>query len=125
MTRQLCMWAFVFSLCFATAVPIPAQAQTLVIGRGGIRYSGYGQGYYGGYGYRPHYNGYFPKNQYYSGYGNGPYSYGAGSSRQFPPIEQNAYGNPTLYYGDTVYPTQPMGPVYNPYGYGHYNSYRW
>lgn len=127
MTRQLCLWAFAFSLCLATALPTLAQAQTLVIGRSGIRYSGYGQGYYGGYGYRPQYNGYFPNNQRYSGYGNGPYSHGSGSSRQFSPVGQDIYGNPIVPngYGYSVYPAQPVTPVYNPYGYGHYNSYRW
>lgn len=128
MKRLLCIAALAAGLFAASTPQSTAQAQTLIIGRGGVRYNGYGQGYYGGYGRG--YNGYYPGSQYsYSNYGNGPYAYGSGSSRMFPSHGGYDYGN-TAYYNGYGYsgnygPSYVPVPVYSPYGFGVYNSYGW
>lgn len=129
MTRKL-GWAVLALSLFATvALPSDVQAQSISIGRGGIRYNSYGRGYYGGYGRG--YNGYFPGNARYSGYGYGPYGSGSGSAIIVRPgvgvgyqngAYYNGYGS-SSYYGQTY--TPGYAPVYSPYGYGVYNSYRW
>jgi hypothetical protein len=98
-----------------------AQAQTLVIGRGGVRYNAYGQGYYGGYGHQN--NGYFPNT--YTGYGNGPYGYG--SARQFRSFRGTNIQNGAYYngYSTSGYHVRPQARVYSPYGYGVNSYYGW
>src|SRR4051812_6184984 len=110
MTHIFCLSALAMGFLCA-AIPIrEAQAQTLIIGRGGVHYSGYGQGYYGGYGRG--YNGYSPRNGGYSGYGNG--RYGAAVARPYP--VNRGYGYPAgAYYNGYVTPgyyPQPYAPVY-------------
>ena len=129
MTRRLCWTALALCLFTGAILPRDADAQRIVIGRGGAAYNGYGQGYYGGYGqgYNSGYvqgyyggnvpanTGLFPGNYGYSGYGNGPYGYGAGSSRVFP-ARGGIYGN--------GFP-QPYVRIYSPYGYATPNPLHW
>lgn len=130
--KQL-LWKMVCT-CGLLAAAIPqnsVEAQTLTIGRGGVHYNGYGQGYYGGRGrgYNSYYSGnnhghssYFPRSYNYSGYGNGTYGYGYNSSRTFPSYNGYNYGN-TTYYNGYAYPSysgyygQYYGPTYGPFGY--------
>ncbi len=129
MTRRLGLAVLAFSLFATVALQSDVQAQSITIGRGGVRYDAYGRGYYGGYGRG--YNGYFPGNQHYSGYGYGPYGSSSGGAvivrpRAGAQYENGAYYNgygSSGYYGQTYTPV--YAPVYSPYGYGTYNSYRW
>ena len=109
---------------FATATPQnTAQAQTLVIGQGGVQYDGYGRGYYGGYGHGHRHGGWHgPRVRTYSGYGNGPYGYGAGNVYQYPVDNGYRHGNGTYHngYGHRGYYVQPYAPAYRPYGFGVY-----
>jgi hypothetical protein len=121
MRRLICLSALTVGL-FAVSI---AQAQTLSIGRGGIQYNGYGQGYYGGYGQG--YGGWHgaPRPRAYSAHGNGPYGYGSGNSYQFRNNGGYSRGNGPYYngYGNSGYHVQPVVRVYPSYGYGVYNSY--
>ena len=119
MKRQLFFLMLTMGL-FATAQST-AQAQSPVIGRGGVQYNGYGRGYYGGYG-QGYGGGYGPRIQTYSGYGNGPYGYGSGDAYQYPVNDGYSYSNGTYYngYGNPGYYVQPYAPAYRPYGFGVY-----
>ena len=130
MKQLLCIVALAAGFCTAPTLQNTVQAQTLRLGLGGIQYDGYGQGYYGGYGRGYNgYNGYYSRNQYqYSNYGNGPYGYGSGSSRMFPSNYGHNSSNTAYYNGYTGYSgyyAPSYVPVYNPYGFGVYNSYGW
>lgn len=131
MKHLLYLSALAIGLLTAAAPQHAAQAQTITIGRGGVQYNGYGQGYYGGYGrgYRSYGQGYggwySPQAQYYSSYGNGPYGYGSGNMYQYPSNGGYSYGNGTYYdgYGNSGYSGQTYGPVYSPFGVGVYSSF--
>jgi hypothetical protein len=115
-------------LCAAAISENSAQAQTLIIGRNGVQYNGYGQGYYGGYGQG--YNGdmYVPGANYrYSNYGNGPYGYDSRNSRMYPAYGGYNYGNTAYYngYGYSGGYQQDYAPIYTPFGFGVYSSYGW
>lgn len=128
MRRLILLSVITIALCGATALPQQAQAQTLSIGRGGVQYNGYGQGYYGGYGrgYRGHDHGHHdwhgPRTQSYSAYGNGPYGYGMRNNYQFQSNGGYGYGNGNYYngYGNSGYYNQYYAPSYSPYGFGVY-----
>ncbi len=127
MTRLLRLSILAIGLLAAATPQNDAHAQTISIGRGGVQYNGYGQGYYGGYGrgyrgYNQGYGGWYsPRIQSYSGYGNGPYGYGTGDMYQ-PPNSGYIYGNGNYYdgYGNSGYYAQPYTPIYRPYGFGVY-----
>ena len=129
MTRLLCISALAIGLFTSTFLPRNADAQSLIIGRGGVQYNGYGRGYYGGYGagyrgYGQGYNRFYygPRTQAYSAYGNGPYGYGTNGVYQVPYNNGYGYGNGnyTNGYGTSGYYTQPYAPAYRPYGFGVY-----
>lgn len=122
MTRQFGCAVLAFSLFATAALLSEVQAQSITVGGGGIRYNAYGRGYYGGYG--GGYNGYFPGNARHQGYGNGPYGYGSGSAMFIRP--GIGYQNSEYYngYGSGFY-NRNYTPIYSPYGYGTYSSYRW
>ena len=112
MIRRLCLSVIALSL-FALAVPQgSADAQSLIVGRRGIHYSGYGRGYYGGY--RP---------GYYNAYGNGPYGYGAGNGYQYPASPAYGYGPYYNGYGNAGYYNTPYVRPLNQPGYGIINSF--
>lgn len=115
MKRLLYISALALGLCIA-ATPNDAEAQSVVIGRGGVFYNAYGRGGYGGYG-SGYGGGYAPPVRVYSGYGNGPYGYGSNGGYGYGRgAYYNGYSNPGYY-------VQPQVPVYRPYGYGVINNY--
>lgn len=132
MTRKFCQLALAFGLFTTMAMAQSAQAQTLIVGPGGVQYRGYGQGYYGGYGqgygaygqgYRSYGRVYGPRVDSYTVYGNGPYGYGSGSQFQFPARGFYGGGNYNGYASPGLYPQPYVAPVYNPYGFSYGSSF--
>jgi hypothetical protein len=130
MKRILCLSALAFGLLGAMTPQRNAQAQSLIIGRGGVQYNGYGQGYYGGYGqgYRGYGQNdadwYSPRMPAYSGYGNGPYGYAPERVRQYPSrgdydYRYGTYNDGYVRSGRYERHYAPV-PVYRPYGFGIY-----
>lgn len=136
----------VFAPSIGVTLSPPAAAQSIVISPGGVRYSGYGQGSYNGYGggygrsigyggrtyngygqgyggYGRGYNGYFPGSQGYS-----RNVYGPDNAARLPAGDGYGYSRSTYYngYGGSgYYGGRSYAPVYSPYGFGMNDSYGW
>lgn len=121
MKRRMLFFIMALGISSLSIPDSSTQAQTLVIGRGGVRYNGYGQGYYGGN------NGYYAGNNGYSGYGNGPYAYGPRYARRVPTsYRRNYYGNAPVYNGyQYAAPSGYYAPSYGPFGSGPIISFGW
>lgn len=125
MKRRMLFFIMALGISSLSVPDRSAQAQTLAIGRGGVRYDGYSQGYYGGNGRGN--NGYYAGNNRYRGYGAGPYVYGSRSGRIVTPsYRRNYYGNRPVYNGyQYAAPSGYYGQSYGPFGSGPIISFGW